>query len=67
MADNAILDNVKSRVGTAVVITLGSDGVSYRGTLLSVYPGGTDTSDAGVSATANDSVLIEVRLNRTKS
>jgi hypothetical protein len=67
VASSSVFDNLKSRLGASVVVTVGGDGTSYRGTLMAARPDGTDLSDGGVSATANDYVTITVKLSRAKS
>jgi hypothetical protein len=67
MPDNSVYDNMMTRLGAAVVLTLGSDGQSYRGYLTGAHPEGEDISDGGASSTSNDYVSLTFKFNRTKS
>ncbi len=67
MANNTVFDNLKSRVGQSVVVTIGGDSTSYRGTLLDVHPNGTTSSDGGANSSAIDTVGFTVAVSRTKS
>jgi hypothetical protein len=67
MPDNSVYDNMMTRLGAAVVLTLGSDGTSYRGYLTGAHPEGEDVSDGGAATGTNDYVTLSFKLNRTKS
>jgi hypothetical protein len=64
MAADSVFDNIKSRIGVPIVVTLGSDGTSYRGALTAVHPDGTDSSNGGPGS---DYVTLTVKLSRAKS
>jgi hypothetical protein len=64
MASDSVFDAVKSRIGVPIVVTLGSDGTSYKGALTAVYPDGCDSSNGGPGS---DYVMLTVKLSRAKS
>ncbi len=66
MASNSVFDTLKSRLGSSIIVTLGSDAAAYRGTLIGVLPEGTDISDSGANPTASDYISLTVRLSRAK-
>ena len=66
-ANNYVYEQVRSRIGSSVTITIGSDSTSFRGKLIGVRPEGTDMADAGAATSASDQITFIVYVNRQKS
>ena len=67
MANNHVHEQIKTRLGSSVVLMIDGDATSFRGKLTGVAPAGTDNSDGGLATTGNDDVTVTIRVNRLKS
>ena len=65
--NNYVYEQVRGRIGSSVVITIGSDSTSYRGKLIGVRPEGTDSADGGAATSVSDQLTFIVYVNRQKS
>jgi len=66
-ANNYVYEQVRSRIGNSVTVTIASDSTSCRGKLIAIRPEGTDNADAGAATAVSDEVTLVVRVNRQKS
>jgi hypothetical protein len=66
-ANNYVYEQVRSRIGNSVTITIGGDPTSFRGKLIAIRPEGTDNADAGVATAVSDEITLVVHVNRQKS
>ncbi len=67
MANNYVFEQLRTRIGRSVVVTVDSDSTSFRGKLIGITAEGTDNADSGVSAAANDEVSLVIHVSRQKS
>lgn len=65
--NNYVYEQLRGRIGSSVVVTIGSDSTSYRGKLIGIRPEGTDSADGGVATSVSDQVTLIVYVNRQKS
>jgi len=66
-ANNYVYEQIRTRIGSSVAITIGSDSTSFRGKVIAIRPEGTDNADGGAATGVSDQVALIVYVSRQKS